>query len=59
MNPMGDHIKSRIEDLWDPKIGFTIPLRPYDSYQLITCVTRVNDTQFSSYYILIRQSKSF
>ncbi|KAK7141377.1 hypothetical protein R3I93_015509 [Phoxinus phoxinus] len=56
MNPMEDHIKSKVEDLWDPKLGFTIPLRPYDSYHLIACVTRVNDTQFSSLYILIRQT---
>lgn len=59
MNPMADHIKSRMEDLWDPKIGFTIPLKPFDSYHLITCVTSVNDTEFTSLYILKRQSESF
>lgn len=52
MNPIADHTKSKVE--WDPKRGFKIPLSPYDSYQLITCVTSVDNRQFSSHYILLR-----
>ncbi len=56
-NPMTDHVKSRVE--WDPKSGFKIPLKPYDSYQMITCMTSVDDKQFSSIYMLLRISESF
>ncbi|XP_052005514.1 vascular endothelial growth factor receptor kdr-like [Xyrauchen texanus] len=52
MNHMADHIKSAVE--WDPKRGFKIPLGPKDSYQMITCVTSVDDKTFSSHYILLR-----
>uniref|UniRef100_A0A671MA41 receptor protein-tyrosine kinase n=1 Tax=Sinocyclocheilus anshuiensis TaxID=1608454 RepID=A0A671MA41_9TELE len=51
-NPMTDHVKSKVE--WDPKRGFKIPLKPYDSYQMITCMTSVDDKQFSSVYMLLR-----
>ncbi|KAA0709396.1 Vascular endothelial growth factor receptor kdr-like [Triplophysa tibetana] len=52
MNPMAVYTKSKVE--WDPKRGFRIPLDPYDHYQLITCVTSVDNRLFSSNYILSR-----
>ncbi|XP_057205834.1 vascular endothelial growth factor receptor kdr-like [Triplophysa rosa] len=52
MNPMAVYTKSKVE--WDPKTGFKIPLGPYDNYQLFTCVTSVDNRQFSSNYILSR-----
>ncbi|XP_016101123.1 vascular endothelial growth factor receptor kdr-like [Sinocyclocheilus grahami] len=52
MNPMADHVKSGVE--WDPKRGFKIPLKSDDSYQLITCMTSVDNKQFTSDYILLR-----
>uniref|UniRef100_A0A8C2K2P5 receptor protein-tyrosine kinase n=1 Tax=Cyprinus carpio TaxID=7962 RepID=A0A8C2K2P5_CYPCA len=54
MNPMSDHVKSQLE--WDPKRGFKIPLKPTDSYQLIQCMTSVDNKQFLSDYILLRQT---
>ncbi|KTF93031.1 hypothetical protein cypCar_00037999 [Cyprinus carpio] len=54
MNPMSDHVKSQLE--WDPKRGFKIPLNPTDSYQLIQCMTSVDNKQFLSDYILLRQT---
>ncbi|XP_052430180.1 vascular endothelial growth factor receptor kdr-like [Carassius gibelio] len=51
-NPMTDHVKRSVE--WDPKRGFKIPLKPYDSYQMITCVTSVDENKFSSVYMLLR-----
>lgn len=56
-NPMTDHVKRSVE--WDPKRGFKIPLKPYDSYQMITCVTSVDENKFSSVYMLLRISESF
>uniref|UniRef100_A0A671R0J9 receptor protein-tyrosine kinase n=1 Tax=Sinocyclocheilus anshuiensis TaxID=1608454 RepID=A0A671R0J9_9TELE len=52
MNPMADHVKSGVE--WDPKRGFKIPLKSDDSYQLIMCMTSVDNKQFTSDYILLR-----
>lgn len=60
MNPMADDIKSRME--WDPKRGFKIPLKPYDNYRMITCLTRVDNMTFpdlKSHYILLRLGESF
>ncbi|XP_059377473.1 vascular endothelial growth factor receptor kdr-like isoform X2 [Carassius carassius] len=54
MNPMSDRVKSEVE--WDPKTGFKIPLKPNDSYQLITCTTSVDNKTFSLDYILSRQT---
>nr|AAI29159.1 Kinase insert domain receptor like [Danio rerio]CAM73177.1 kdr [Danio rerio] len=52
MNPMADDVKRGVQ--WDPKKGFTVPLKPYDSYHLITCLTRVDNAEFSSVYLLKR-----
>ncbi|KAK9963109.1 hypothetical protein ABG768_006328 [Culter alburnus] len=54
MNPISDDIKRKVE--WDPKKGFTIPLRPNDSYHLITCLTRVDNMEVKSLYILLRRT---
>lgn len=56
MNPTV-YTKSEVE--WDPKRGFRISLGPFDNYPLITCVTSVDNRQFSSNYILFRISESF
>ncbi|KAK2891164.1 hypothetical protein Q8A67_013807 [Cirrhinus molitorella] len=53
-NSMADHVRSRMK--WDPKTGFKFPLQPYDSYQLITCTTSVDDKKFVTQYILLRQA---
>lgn len=57
MNPMAVHTKSKVE--WDPKKGFKVPLGPYDNYQLFTCITIVDNRQYSSNYILSRISEYF
>ncbi|XP_052011076.1 vascular endothelial growth factor receptor kdr-like [Xyrauchen texanus] len=54
INPMADHIKAAMD--WDPKRGFRIPLAPFDHYYMITCVTSVDDKQFSSNYGLLRRT---
>ncbi|XP_072520192.1 vascular endothelial growth factor receptor kdr-like [Salminus brasiliensis] len=41
---------------WDPKVGFQIPLRPYDSYTMILCSTNVDGKKFTSNFIQLRRT---
>ncbi|XP_066505151.1 vascular endothelial growth factor receptor kdr-like [Hoplias malabaricus] len=42
--------------VWDPKVGFQMPIGPYDSYSFISCVTNVDGRQIMSTFIPIRRT---
>lgn len=41
---------------WDPKVGFQIPLEPFDYYSMIMCAARVDDENIVSNFILLRRT---
>ncbi|XP_053486492.1 vascular endothelial growth factor receptor kdr-like [Ictalurus furcatus] len=51
---MNDSAKAHVS--WDPKVGFRIPLGPYQSYDIITCATSVKGEQVKTSFIILRRS---
>uniref|UniRef100_A0A665XEN4 receptor protein-tyrosine kinase n=1 Tax=Echeneis naucrates TaxID=173247 RepID=A0A665XEN4_ECHNA len=44
------------EMVWDPKVGFKIPIGPYTQYNTLTCNTMVKGRELKSMYIPSRQT---
>ncbi|KAI4885350.1 hypothetical protein NFI96_014323, partial [Prochilodus magdalenae] len=42
--------------LWDPKVGFVIPIGRYESYNLIICEASVHGTKYESSFIPLRRT---
>ncbi|KAK3563813.1 hypothetical protein QTP86_002759 [Hemibagrus guttatus] len=41
---------------WDPKVGFRIPLRAHQSFEMITCATSVNGAKVTSNFLFLRRT---
>ncbi|TSQ81014.1 Vascular endothelial growth factor receptor kdr-like [Bagarius yarrelli] len=52
--PMKDSVKAHVT--WDPKVGFRVPLDQFRSYNVIQCVTNVNDKQVTANFIVLLRS---
>ncbi|KAL6480200.1 hypothetical protein MHYP_G00112330 [Metynnis hypsauchen] len=46
----------RRDVLWDPKMGFQIPMGPFESYSLITCVASIDGKKVQSTFIPLRRT---
>ncbi|XP_060783732.1 vascular endothelial growth factor receptor kdr-like [Neoarius graeffei] len=53
--PLKKTVKERMS--WDPKVGFRIPLGSFKNYEIMECVTSVNETKVTSTFILYRLTK--
>uniref|UniRef100_W5JXX0 receptor protein-tyrosine kinase n=1 Tax=Astyanax mexicanus TaxID=7994 RepID=W5JXX0_ASTMX len=42
---------------WDPKVGFQIPLEPFDYYSMFFCTTRADGKDVTSDFIFMRRTR--